>query len=83
MGDRVSVTHPLSDLIKLKGGAEVTYYEKVTSSKRFAFSTEAGAIFHMIKQVDLYMGGEFRRNNIYQQDTRAIAKLTYSLWVES
>ena len=64
-------------------GADISYYQKITSSKRFASSTEFGWSRILGKQFKFNFGGEFNSNNLLKYDLRAVAKLTFLLWSET
>lgn len=81
-GDRVRLRENLTDRTQLDQVADVTYYEKITSSKRFAVNLESWLGVWLWDRFKLNSGVEFNINNNQWYDFRVAAKLTYLLWKE-
>ncbi|MGZ3712967.1 MAG: hypothetical protein ACXVBE_14480, partial [Bdellovibrionota bacterium] len=82
LGNRVRVEKETFKNHELYGVLDLTHYEKVTSSKRFATNVECGWGSILGNRFKLNVGGELNSNNILKYDLRAVAKLTYLLWSE-
>lgn len=82
LGDRLSFMEELSDRVQLDQISDVTYYQKVTSSKRYALNFEGRLGVWLWDRFKLNTGLEFNNNNSSRYDFRAVAKLTYLLWKE-
>lgn len=80
IGDRIELSQKLLDNVDLKEVVDLTYYEKVTNSTRYALDTEAGFVYWFMKNLNLYVGGELDSNNFNALDARFYTKLTYTLW---
>jgi hypothetical protein len=78
IGNRIMLQSNLKN--ELYALFDITYYEKITSSKRNAISTEVGFSHYLGKLYKLTLGGELNSNNILLYDLRAFAKLTFLLW---
>ena len=82
IGDRVMGTMPTSSKNEVYGLIDATYYEKITSSKRGAFTFETGWSKIIARQYKLTLGAQASSNNTLKDDFRSLAKLTYLLWDE-
>jgi hypothetical protein len=81
-GDQLKLEQRVSDRLGLYENGEATHYDKITSSNRWAFSSQAGFQYWLSNPFKVTLGGEFNSNNILRYDARVIAKVTYSLWSE-
>lgn len=79
LGSRMSLALIMSSPYELSGSTDVTYYEKITSAKATAISSDLlfGKIF---KDLKWQIGCEFNTNNILTYDLRFLTKLTYNGW---
>jgi hypothetical protein len=83
VGNRVGVqTETASKKNEYYGLVDLTYYEKLTSSKRGAYTGEAGWSHLMNQKLKFTLGLQASSNNVLTEDFRSIAKLTYLLWDE-
>jgi hypothetical protein len=80
-GNRIALTWLSLNPYEVSANADFTYYEKITSAKATAISSELmlGKIF---KDFKWQLGSEFNTNNILTYDFRVLSKLTYSGWSE-
>jgi hypothetical protein len=81
-GDRIRFRQSLSDRVQLDQAADITYYEKITSSQRPAINLEAWIRVWLWDRFRLDWGAELNSNNHQRYDARIAAKLTYLLWRE-
>ncbi len=82
-GDRIRLSRKFNLQNEIYGESDVTYYEKITASKRFATHFEAGYSRWFANQLKLDSFGEFNSNNFLKYDFRMVFKLTYFLWAET
>lgn len=81
-GDELKLRERISDKLALYEKGEITHYDKITSSARWAYSSQGGVEYSFSSPLKVTVGGEFNSNNILRYDARFVAKLTYSLWAE-
>ena len=78
-GSRVAALLHLFSPYELSGSADVTYYEKVTSAKGLAISSDL-LLGKTFKDFKWQIGSEFNTNNILTYDFRFLTKLSYNGW---
>lgn len=83
LGDRFDIAYQFTDQLELNGGSEATYYEKITSSRRLALSSQVGITTELKKHLRFMLSSELNSNNSLQYDFRVNARLTYQLWGET
>ncbi|MGK5083764.1 hypothetical protein WDW37_10715 [Bdellovibrionota bacterium FG-1] len=81
-GDRLVLTQKLTDLLELAEAVDFAFYNKVTSSKRAAFSSQLELTQSLSNRLRLTLGGEMNSNNSVTYDARAFAALKYLMWTE-
>ncbi len=81
-GLEISASQTLIHDFELLEKIEVGYYEKITQSKRWVFSSQMGMNAWVWNHFRLYFGGELNNNNLFAADARVLAKLTYLFWKE-
>jgi hypothetical protein len=81
-GDRIKLTKDFTQRVQLELISDTTYYDKITSSKRFALDNEIWVSFWAFNRFKFNTGVELDSNNSYRYDFRFSAKLTYLLWGE-
>jgi hypothetical protein len=82
-GEHLDLNISLSNKIKLESSLQAAYYDKVTGSSRWAFSTQIGASTWFLENYKLNMGFEINNNNRLQYELRFMTQLIYWLWRET
>ncbi len=82
IGDRIGAQTETSKKNEFYGLLDMTYYEKITSSRRGAFTGEAGWTRYLGQKFKLTLSAQASSNNVLKEDFRSVARLTYLLWDE-
>ncbi|MBV2167996.1 MAG: hypothetical protein KUL82_04735 [Bdellovibrio sp.] len=82
LGEKVRWVHPLSDKMEWEMSQEYVEYEKITSARSAASSTQLGFATWLWKHCRLWVAGEYNRNNFYSQDISFLSRLTIYDWRE-
>ncbi len=82
VGVRMGGQKALSKANEYYGLLDVTHYEKITSSKREAYTCEVGWSRILGHAFKLTVGGQASSNNILKDDFRTLARLNYLYWGE-
>ena len=78
-GNRIALALVMFNPYEISGSADVTYYQKITSAKATAISTDL-MLGKNFKNFKWQLGSEFNSNNILNYDFRLLTKLTYNGW---
>jgi hypothetical protein len=81
-GNRITARQETFRNNEIYGVLDLTKYSKITSSKRYAISSELGWGSVLGKLFKLTVGGEFNSNNTLKYDVRAMTKLVFLMWNE-
>lgn len=82
LGEKLRWVHPLSDKMEWEVSQEYVEYEKITSARSAASSTQVGFATWLWKHCRLWVAGEYNRNNFYSQDISFLSRLTIYDWRE-
>ncbi len=81
-GTRVALSQMFSDRNELSESVDYSFYEKITGSRRGAWSVEVLWNHWFWNHFKVGVGGEFNNNNMLSHDLRALTTLTYLYWGE-
>lgn len=80
--DIFQVQYPMFDKSNLLLNNEFVTYEKITSSKRYAISTQVGVGTWMWNHFKFNLLAEYNRNNFVQDEFKVLGQLLVMEWVE-